>query len=462
MTPTQTSTHRIRSLPAGIAAAVLLLTVAACGQPAAPPTQAPPTQAVDRLAAAREAATRAAEGTRPGGEVNLLGVLSGQQLDAYLGTFKPFEEATGTTITYESTRDLGAVLQTRIAGGNPPDVVSNPSAGQIKQLGQQGKLIALDSIVDMNAVRADYPSGLVDLVTADGRLYGLFFNTAVQGLVWYNPTTYQGPKAPASWSDIAAWTTQTASGGQTPWCIGLESGPASGWPGAVWVEQFVLQQAGATVFDQWWQGELAWTSPQIRAAFQEFGKIAADAKQVSGGPTAVLTTSFNISPQGLFATPPACYLHVQADFLGNALAQEVPGVTPVTHIDFFPFPALNPANAGSIEISGEALALLKDTPQGRAFMRYVATPEFSALVAGTGQWIGANRQTALDAYTTPLSQHAAKVYAEAKTVRYAAQTAMPPAMSQAFLAAVMAYVKEPASLDAELAKLETVRQSAYT
>ena len=56
---------------------------------------------------------------------------------------------------------------------------------------------------------------------------------------------------------------------------------------------------------------------------------------------------------------------------------------------------------------------------------------------------------------------AAEVYAGAKTVRYAAQTAMPPAMSQAFLGAVMGYVKDPSTLDAELAKLEAVRQTAY-
>jgi alpha-glucoside transport system substrate-binding protein len=443
------------------ALAALVLVAPACARSTGPATQAPPTQSVDRLAAARAAATKAADGARPGGTINLLGVLSGQQLDAYVGTFKPFEEATGTTIKYESTRDLSAVLQTRIAGGNPPDVVSNPSAGQINQLGAEGKLVALDPILDMTRVRADYPAGLLDLVTAQQKLYGIFFNTAVQGLVWYNPNNYHGPVNPAAWSEVTDWTSQTAAGGHTPWCIGLESGPASGWPGAVWVEQFVLQQSGPTAFDRWWRGELAWTAPEIKGAFEQFGRIAADAKQVSGGQTAVLTTSFNLSPQGLFAKPPACYLHVQADFLGNALAQEVPGVKPVTDINFFPFPALSPDNAGSIEISGEALALLKDTPQGRAFMRYVAAPEFSALVAGTGQWIGANRRTDQSAYTTELSRRAAAVYAQAKTVRYAAQTAMPPAMSQAFLSAVLAYVKNPASLDAQLAKLDNVRQTAY-
>jgi alpha-glucoside transport system substrate-binding protein len=425
-------------------------------------TQPAPTQRPDALQAAREAAKAAAGGATLGGTLNLLGVLSDQQLEAYLGTLKPFEEATGVTIKYESTRDVLAVLQTRIAGGNPPDVVSNPSAGQISQLGAQGKLVALDQFLDMEKLRAEYPAGLIDLTSADNHVYGVFYNSAVQGLVWYNPKAYTGPTKPASWAELTAWTGQTADAGTTPWCIGVESGPASGWPGAVWIEQFVLQQAGGDVYDQWWQGKLPWTSPAIKAAFQEFGRIATDPKQVSGGPTAVLTTSFTTSPQGLVAKPPACYLHVQADFIGNALVQEVPGITAVEDINFFPFPPLDPARAGSLEISGEVLGLLKDTPQGRAFLKYVATPEFSTLVAGTGQWIAANQRTELDAYTTPLSRQAAQAYANATTVRYAAQNAMPPALTQAFLAAVLAYVKNPATLDQQLATLESLRATAYS
>lgn len=450
---------RARLFPATVTVA-LALVAAGCGATGAS-TEAPPTQAPDALTAARDAAVKAADGKKPGGTLNLLGVLGGPQLDAYLGTLKPFEQATGVKVKYESTRDVSAVLQTRLAGGNPPDVVSNPSAGQIAQLGREGKLVALDPFVDVAKVRADYPAGLVDLASADGKLYGVFYNSAVQGLVWYNPKDYKGPKTPTSWAELTGWTASTAASGRTPWCMGLESGPASGWPGAVWVEQFVLQQAGGDVYDRWWKGELPWSSPEIKAAFQQFGRIATDKKQVSGGPTAVLTTSFTTSPQGLVAKPPSCSLHVQADFLGNTLAQEVPGVKPGEDIDFFPFPALDASRAGSIEISGEVLGLLKDTPAGRAFMRYVATPEFSTLVAGTGQWIGANRKVTPSAYTTVLSKRTADVYARAKTVRFAAQNAMPPAMTGAFLAAVLAYVKDPGSLDAQLTKLDGVRRTAY-
>lgn len=454
---------RSRRRLVGLATAAVLTAgaLAGCSSAGRGATQAAPTQAANALTAAHDAAQRAAGGQKIGGTIDLLGVLSGAQLATYLGTLKPFEEETGIQVKYESTGDVSAVLQTRIAGGNPPDVVSNASAGQMHALAEQGKLISLDGVVDTTAVKRDYPAGLVDLGSANGHLYGIFYNSAVQGLVWYDPKTYTGPKA-TSWDQLTAWAKQSAASGKTPWCVGLESGPASGWPGAVWVEQFMLQQAGGDTYDQWWQGKLSWTSPAVKKAFQSFGAIATNPKLVSGGPTAVLTTSFDKSPVALFSKPPACYLHVQADFLGQSLAQTVPGIKPVTDINFFPFPAATAGQQAAVETSGEMLAALKDTPQTRAFMRYVSTPEFNTLVAGTGQWIAANRNTPLSAYTAPLSKQAASLYAGAKTVRYTAQNSMPLPMSQTFLKAVLSYVKDPNSLDSVLAHLDTVRASAYS
>lgn len=446
---------------AGTCAAVAAVSIASCSSAGRGATGSTPTEAANAVQAARAAAVKAADGKRIGGSIDLLGVLSGAQLTAYLGTFKPFEDATGIHIKYESTGDVSAVLQSRIAGGNPPDVVSNPSAGQMHTLAEQGKLVALDRVVDISAVKRDYPSGLVNLASANGHLYGIFYNSAVQGLVWYDPKTYTGPKA-TNWRQLTAWTDETAKSGKTPWCIGVDSSASSGWPGAVWIEEFMLQQSGGDTYDQWWQGKLAWTSTTVRKAFTSFGAIATNPKLVSGGPTAVLTTSFDKSPISLFSKPPACYLHVQADFLGQAMAQTVPGVKPVTDIDFFPFPAWQAGQQPAVETSGEMLGALKDTPQTRAFMRYVSAPEFNTLVAGTGQWIAANKSTALSAYTAPLSRQAARVYADARTVRYTAENSMPLPMEQAFLKAVLNYIKNPSSLDAQLAQLDKVRASAYS
>jgi alpha-glucoside transport system substrate-binding protein len=445
-----------------IAAALgIVLTVAACSSGGSGSVQAAPSAGADLVAAAKAAASTAAEGKRPAGTVHLLGLLSGDQLKQYLATFKPFEDATGIQVKYETTADLFTVLQTRLAGGSPPDVVSDPSAGQLRQLAEQGKLVPIDSWLDMAAVRGDFPAGLLGLASTGGHLYGLFYNTSLQNLVWYDPKHYDGPKPPGSWTELEQWTRQQAAAGKTPWCVGVESGSASGWPGAAWIEQFVLRQSGATVYDSWWQGTLPWSSPEIKDAFRAFGQIATDAKMVTGGSTAVLTTSFNQSPQGLYASPPRCALTVQADWLGNTLAQTVPNVKPVEDIDFFTFPKLNDANAGLLETSGELLGTFTDTPQTRAFMRYVATPQFAALVASTGQWLSANKKITADGYSSALSKRAAQAYLSAPDVRYAAQAAMPTAMETAFFSAVLDYVKNPGQLDAILAGMDSKRAAAY-
>lgn len=413
------------------------------------------------VAAAEEAARRAADGQQIGGTLNLLGLLSGTNLEQYLGVLAPLEKATGIDIKYETAGDLIAVLRTRVDGGNPPDVVSNPSAGQVRDLAAQGKLVALDPFLDMPAVQKDFPAGLRDLTTVDGKQYGLFVNTALQGLVWYDPKNYDGPEPPASWTDLESWAAAKAGAGTTPWCVGLESGPASGWPGAVWIEQFMLQQHGGDLYDRWWQGQVPWTSPEVRDAFARFGAVATDPKLVSGGVKSALTTNFGESPKGLLADPPACLLHLQADWVGNAMSAAVPGTKVVDDIDFFPFPTVNPSAAGSLEITGEVLGAFRDTPQIRAFMRYVSTPEFSSLVAATGLWLGANTRTPVEEYPSPLSKQAAEAYAAAKDVRFGAKDAMPAAMSQAFLKSVMDYVREPAKLDAILGGLERTRRSSY-
>ena len=61
-----------------------------------------------------------------------------------------------------------AVLQTRIDGGNPPDVVSNPSIGQMRALIEEGRPLRLDDVLDVATLRAQYDEGLLALGSDDG------------------------------------------------------------------------------------------------------------------------------------------------------------------------------------------------------------------------------------------------------------------------------------------------------
>src|SRR5712692_1834922 len=214
-------------------------------------------------------------GQKMGGTVTVLGVWGGSELESFLAMVKPFEQRTGIKVQFEGTRDLNAVLTARVLGGNPPDVAALPAPGQMAEFARTGKLVPLDTVLDMGAMKDQYAKSWIDLATVDGKVYGVFVKAALKGLVWYDPKALAsaGYKVPATWDEMLALTDRIATDGKTAWCIGLESGAASGWPATDWMEDIVLRTAGADVYDKWYRHEISWTDPAVKRAWELFGKI---------------------------------------------------------------------------------------------------------------------------------------------------------------------------------------------
>src|SRR5439155_3744848 len=95
--------------------------------------------------AASPVASPAARLERIGGSVSVLATWGGSEQESFLAMVKPFEEQTGATVEYEGTRDLNAVLTTRVQGGNPPDVAGLPGPGQMAELARAGQLVDLSA-----------------------------------------------------------------------------------------------------------------------------------------------------------------------------------------------------------------------------------------------------------------------------------------------------------------------------
>lgn len=396
-----------------------------------------------------------------GGTVTVLGVLGGDELAAFLEVFAPFEEATGITVEYESTRDIGAVLQTRVDGGNPPDVASSSLVGQMIGFAENGNLIDLSQFLDMEATLSSYNPALLDSVSVNGKLYSIFTAINLAGLLWYNPNTYTGPLPPATWDELAAWAQETADAGTTPWCMGMESGAASGWPGTNWVTDFLIRQVDAETYARWWNGELPWTSPEIKSAFEMFGSIATNPQLVNGGPIAVLATSFLNGADAIYSEPPTCYLHNQASFMGGIINGNFPDLVPGEDINFFSFPDMSADHSGVRQVSGEVMGMFNDTPQARALIQYFASDEAQQLMAETGRWLSANTNIASSAYPSVFTQQAATVLGDAETIYYSAAGLMPQAITQAFWSGILSYVQNPANLDAILGDIEAARIATY-
>lgn len=393
--------------------------------------------------------------TSGGKSVTVIGTWGGDEQKAFLAMVKPWEEQTGNTVKYTGTRDINTVLTTGVASGVLPDLAGLPGPGQMAEYAKAGALKPLDSILDVNTYKSETAPALVDLGTVDGKLTGVFIKAAVKGLIWYSPKLHDYSSAPpATWDDLQSTATANKGNAKAIWCVGLESGSASGWPGTDWIEDIVLRQSGPDVYNQWWQGKIKWSSPEIKSAFQTFGKVLDDAY---GGKDAVLSTAFDAAGDPLFASPPGCEFHHQASFITGLGGFKT--LKAGTDYNFFPFPDINSQFTGSIEGAGDLFGMFHDTDEAKSLMKYLVTAQAQDIWVKIGGALSANKN-ATD-YPDDISKRSANLLASAKTFVFDASDLMPSAMNSAFWTAVLDFTKDQSKLDDILASLDKTQADAY-
>jgi alpha-glucoside transport system substrate-binding protein len=376
---------------------------------------------------------------------------------------KPFEDQSGVTVEYEGTRDLNAILTTRVQGGNPPDVAGLPGPGQMAEFARAGKLIDLSGVLDQSALRDQYAEDWAKLASVNGKQVGVFIKAALKWPIWFNAKEFpkvSGGAPPKTWDELMALSEKIAGGGTAPWCVGLESGAASGWPGTDWLEDIVLRQAGPDKYDQWWQGTLSWTSPEIKTAWQSWGRIVGNDRMVYGGRQTMLATNFGDAGNPLFSSPPRCYLHHQGSFITDFFTKANPSLKPVDDFHFFPFPDIDQRNAGAVEVAGDLFGMFRDTPQARALMQYLTTPEAQAIWVKRGGALSPNKRVTAETYPDPLARQQAQTLVSARIVRFDASDLMPEAMNNAFLKGILDFVQNPGNLDSILGNLDRVQRES--
>jgi alpha-glucoside transport system substrate-binding protein len=436
---------------------------AASPSPAAKPAASPAAAAASPSPAAAAAPRAPLQLQRLGGRVSVLGTWSGSEQDSFMAMVQPFIDQTGTQVDYEGTRDLNAVLTTRVQGNNPPDLAGLPGPGPMADFARQGKLVDLSSIVDQQAMRDEYAPTWIQLGTVDNKLVGIFIKAATKGSIWYDPKTLQrfsNGQNPKTWDDLTRMTQQIQQSGATPWCVGLESGSASGWPGTDWIEDLVLRQSGPDVYQSWYQGKQAWASPELRNAFQAFGQVIADGSAY-GGRQFILSTNFGDAGNPLFTNPPGCYLHHQLSAITDFFTKANPSLQPGQDFSYFPFPDINAQYSGSLEAAGDLFGMFKDTPQARQLIEYLTTPEAQAIWVKRGGALSPNKRVTADQYPDEISRNQAQDLVNAKTVVFDASDQMPDAMNQAFFTAILNFVQNPGNLDSILSDLDRTRADAY-
>jgi alpha-glucoside transport system substrate-binding protein len=392
-----------------------------------------------------------------GKTVNVIGTWGGDEQTAFLKMVQPWEQQTGAKVKYTGTRDINTVLTTGVASGVLPDLAGLPGPGQMAEFAKNGALKPLDDVLDINTYRSETAPALTKLGETDGKTYGVFIKSAVKGLIWYNPKLHDYASAPPkTWDELKSQGAANKGNAKALWCLGVESGAASGWPGTDWIEDLVLRTAGPDAYTDWYNGKLKWSDPKIKQAFVLYANDVA--AQTYGGGTNAVATNFGNAGDPLFANPPGCEFLHQASFITGF--SQFKSHQAGTDYNFFPFPDIDAQYSGAVEGAGDLFGMFHDTAAAKSLMKYLVTAQAQDIWVKLGGALSANKNA--NSYPDDISKRSAEILANAKSFVFDASDSMPQAMNDAFTRAMVSMTNGTKTVDRTLADLDAVQKDAYT
>jgi alpha-glucoside transport system substrate-binding protein len=414
--------------------------------------------AVGAQAGGTSALDDAFAGKFKGKVVTMAGPFTDNDAVKFDDSMKDFKTKTGIDIKYSGSKEFEASIGIAIEGGNPPDIVDFPQPGLLGTFAKKGKVIDLNTFMDAKKLQENYIQSWIDMGTMDGPkgkiLAGVWGRVNGKSAVWYPKKAFDaaGYKVPTTWDELMALTEQIKKDGDTPWCVGIESGAATGWAMTDWIEEFMLRTTSLDNYDKWVKGELKFSSPEVKNAVQKVSDLWFTDGNVYGGRKAIATTAFGDAPKPMFENPPKCWLHKQGNFITTFFPKEAKaGVD----YDFFYLPGIDAKYGSPVLVAGDIYAMFNDRPEVRALMEYFST---GASVEGwvkAGGAISPHKDSKLEWYTNDVDRGIAKMIQNATSVRFDGSDQMPGAVGAgSFWKEMTSYVSGSIDMDTALKDID--------
>jgi alpha-glucoside transport system substrate-binding protein len=353
------------------------------------------------------------------------------QIDSY----KPFEQCTGVTVKYEADKAFETQILVRAKAGNPPDIAFVPQPGLLKQLVATGKAVEAPKQTSDNADKF-FGKDWKAYGTVDNKFYAAPLGANVKSLVWYSPSEFKdsGYAIPTTLDELKALSDKMVADGKKPWCAGISSGEATGWPITDWMEDFMLRLSGPDKYDAWVKHSIPFNGPEATAALDGVGAYLKNDKYVNGGygdVKSIASTTFQDG--GLPIVDGQCEMHRQANFYA---ANWEKGTKVAEDGDVFAFylPGTD-ATTKPVLGGGEFVLAFANRPEVQAFQTYLSTDTWANAKAKISQgWVSANKGLDVNNLSSPIDKLSAQILQDPKAVfRFDGSDQMPAAVgSNAF------------------------------
>jgi alpha-glucoside transport system substrate-binding protein len=397
-----------------------------------------------------------------GTEVEIYTTIIDPEASLFIESFGEFEECTGIDIVWNGDQAFEEQIAVRVEGGTAPDLAIFPQPGLLKNF--QADLVAADDATSAS-VDENYTADWKAYGTVDGTFYGTPLGANVKSFVWYSPKVFadNGWAIPTTWDELLALSDEIVASDfdGTAWCVGIESGAATGWAATDWMEDLMLRFQDAATYDQWTgqaEPRLPFNDPKVAEVLAEAEKIIKNADYVGDVPS-IATTSF--SEAGFGVVDGSCAMHRQASFLGGILVGDA-GATIVDPSDtateggisVFYFPGVSADQTPALG-GGEFVAAFQDRPEVHAVQHYMTTPEWNNKKAALGGWFSANLGLDVANVADPVNAVAVNILQNATTFRFDGSDVMPGEVGAgSFWTEMTAWVAEDKANSAVLDAIE--------
>ncbi|MEZ4519903.1 MAG: extracellular solute-binding protein [Chloroflexota bacterium] len=442
-------------------------TVQAAVEEVAPTVQA----AVEEMAPTEEAAAgdeemmegsyleRARAGEFSGTTVDLMGVMVDEEAQKMEETVRAFEEQTGIDVVYEGTKEFETSINVRVDAGDPPDIANISQPGMLQRFVDAGAVADVSTFLSRETLQDYYLDSWLDMATMEGPdgpiMAGVWHRVSAKSMVFYPKKAFDaaGYTVPTTWDEMLELTQQIADDGDTAWCIGIESGAATGWVATDWVENIMLRTTSLENYDAWVNGDLPFASPEVKNAVDVMSNIWLNEDYVYGGPASIVSTYIGDSPVPMFQDPPGCWFHMQAAWITGFFGDDT--LVAGEDYDFFYLPPIDEAFGRPVLVAGDMMAMFNDRPEVRALMEYFSHGEGVEEWVKLGGAISPHKDAQLDWYTTTVDRGVAELLQNATSVRFDASDLMPAEVgSGSFWKAMTDYISGATDLDTALAEVD--------
>ncbi|MEU1177829.1 extracellular solute-binding protein [Streptomyces sp. NPDC005820] len=351
-------------------------------------------------------------GGGPGhGRVTIMIPWSGNEFTAFYSVVESFEDETGIQVDVQVTRALTQQLDAAVAAGAPPDLAMLPSVGAIYKYADDAEEKDRE-LQPLHVPTSTYLEPFRGLAEVRGGVYAVPAKVDVKSLVWFDPTVTERP-SPAALRTSGKW------------CLGLESGPTSGWPGADWIADLLLAQGNGDAYTRWLSGRLRWNSAPLKEAWTTWRNL------VGTGAESAAVRNFGEAAAGMTTEPRTCsFTHGALSAMGFGKGQRYDYTTYST--------------TRRLEVSADFVGMFTDdNPSAETFIAYLAGTkaqqawvnqgEGAAFSADSRVTYGNAVQRRIAALLRPGSGH---------TLCFGAADAMTPDVSAAFYRAVLDYATD--------------------